>query len=122
MPQVRTSSYSTPLNAVFTVDLDEICGTGVDVIAIMIHEGYTRSSGSLQTNASAGVAWQPVINRWGSSQTCAGDWVWAVLLKNPTKHGLHKQKTPQKMNRNTPPCVLFFPLPLSCHTFKLCSW
>lgn len=56
MLQVRNTRYSSRLNTDFTVDLDEVCGTGVDVIGIMIHEGYTHGSASLQTNASTGVA------------------------------------------------------------------
>lgn len=65
MPEVRHGRYSTSLNTDFMVDLNEICGTGVYEIGIMIYEGYAQGSASLQTNASTGVAWQLVINIGG---------------------------------------------------------
>lgn len=103
MPQVRNRRYSSPLTTDFMVDLDEVCGTGVDVIGIMIQEGYTHSSASLQTNASTGVAWQLVINRWGSSQTHVGDWFQAVRFLKKKKNKTHQNQT--KAATKNPPKI-----------------
>lgn len=49
------------------MDLIEACGTGVNVIGKMIHEGYPEGSASCQTNVSAGVHGSLSLgHRWGS--------------------------------------------------------
>lgn len=62
------------------MDLIEACGTGVNVIGIMIHEGYPEGSASCQTNVSAAVRGSLSLgHRWGSSLTHVGHGVQAVF-------------------------------------------
>lgn len=62
------------------MDLIGVCGTGVSVIGIMIHEGYQEGSASCQANVSAGVHGSLSLgHRWGSSLTHVGDGVQSVF-------------------------------------------
>lgn len=81
------------------MDLVEACGTGVNVIGIMIHEGYPEGSASCQTNVSAGVHGSLLLgHRWGFSQTRVGD----NNNKNKKGTNLKQRSSPTLIpNKNT---------------------
>lgn len=97
------------------VGLDEVCGTGVDVIAIMIHEECTRGSTSFQINVFTGVAWQLAI-RWGGQSDPCGRLVGEKENKKKKKEGKknvknnikkpqhHKEKKKKEKTQSKKPC------------------
>lgn len=91
------------------MDLAEACGTGVNVIGILIHEGCPEGSASCQTNVSAGMHGSLSLgNWWGSNLTRVGDGVQAVFKTIITKRGkklkqrLSPSPTPQIKTPTTP--------------------